>query len=168
MSHIIRRESHHLIRFADDFILIGLTKHNVYKAKNKIEAFLNIRGLSPNLVKSRVHKWFVGKKFDFLGWTFHLLVVKKTNWLTSFPKNTFTRLKNGIKLYIYPSNKSTKNFRTKVKELLSLKNVSLTPLQAIKRLNLMIECWDNYFLPSPNQYSLRARLDRYVFYRSKQ
>lgn len=168
MTHIIRKESNHLIRFADDFVLIGLTKQNVYKAKNKIEAFLNIRGLSLNLVKSRVHKWFVGKKFDFLGWTFHLLVVKTTNWLTRFSKNNFTRLKNGIKLYIYPSNKSTKNFRTKVKELLSLKNVSLTPLHAIKKLNLIIKCWSNYFLLSPNQYSLRARLDRYVFYRCKQ
>jgi len=36
----------------------------------------------------------------------------------------------------------------------------------IKKLNVIVLGWSNYFLPSPNQYMLRKSLDHYVFKRS--
>jgi len=161
-------ESAHLIRFADDFIFTSVTEKGTIRAKQAIEKFLEERGLTLNKEKTQIIKWTLGKKLNFLGWTFHLISPNKVNWLTDLPKSVSTRLKNRTKLYVYPSVKSTKNFRTKVKNLLSLKNAYLTPQQIIKKLNPIIWGWSNYFLPSPNQYSLRSYLDHYIFLKCKQ
>jgi len=161
-------ESAHLIRFADDFIFTSLTEKGTIRAKQAIEKFLEERGLTLNKEKTQIIKWTMGKKLNFLGWTFHLISPNKVNWLTDLPKSVSTRLKDRTKLYVYPSVKSTKNFRIKVKNLLSLKNVYLTPQQIIKKLNSIIWGWSNYFLPSPNQYSLRSYLDHYIFLKCKQ
>ena len=161
-------ESAHLIRFADDFIFTSVTEEGTVKAKQAVEKFLEERGLTLNEEKTQIIKWTMGKKLNFLGWTFHLISPNKVNWLTDLPKSVSTRLKDRTKLYIYPSVESTKNFRTKVKNLLSLKNAYLTPQQIIKKLNPIIWGWSNYFLPSPNQYSLRSHLDYYIFLKCKQ
>lgn len=161
-------QSAHLIRFADDFIFTCVTEEGILRAKKAIENFLRARGLSLNEEKTQIIKWTMGKKLNFLGWTFHLISPKKVNWLTDLPKSVSTRLKDRTKLYLYPSVKSTKNFRVKIKKLLSLKTTYLTPQQIIKKLNLIIWRWSNYFLPSPNQYGLRSNLDHYVFLKCKQ
>lgn len=161
-------ESAHLIRFADDFIFTSVTEQGVIKAKKSITEFLEKRGLALNKEKTQIMKWTMGGKLNFLGWTFHLISPNKVNWLTDLPKSVSTKLKDRTKLYIYPSVKSSKNFRTKIKNLLNLKNTNLTPQQMIKKLNPIIWGWSNYFLPSPNQYKLRSYLDHYIFFRCKQ
>jgi retron-type reverse transcriptase len=158
----------HLIRFADDFIFTSLTEEGSIRAKKSIEKFLEERGLALNEEKTKLIKWTMGKKLDFLGWTFHLISPNKVNWLTDLPKSISRRLKDRTKLYIYPSVKNTKNFRAKIKNLLCLKNTNLTPQKMIKNLNPIIWGWSNYYLPSPNQYRLRSYLDHYIFYRCKQ
>jgi retron-type reverse transcriptase len=158
----------HLIRYADDFVFTALDEQSVNNAKEHIERFLEDRGLSLNKEKTRIIKWSMGAKLDFLGWTFHLISPRKVNWLTDLPSSVSKRLKDRSKLYIYPSNKSTKKFRSNIKEILNIKNASYTPQQIIKMLNLVIWDWSNYYLPSPNQYSLRSNLDHYIYNRCKQ
>ena len=160
--------STHLIRFADDFIFTSITEQGVIRAKKSIETFLKERGLTLNAEKTQIIKWTMGKKLNFLGWTFHLISPNKVNWLTDLPKSISTRLKDRTKLYMYPSRESTKSFKTRIKDLLSLKNANYTPQQMIKKLNPIIWGWSNYFLPSPNQYRLRSYLDHYIFKRCKQ
>jgi retron-type reverse transcriptase len=160
--------STHLIRFADDFIFTSVTEQSTLKAKKSIETFLKKRGLTLNVEKTRIIKWTMGKKLNFLGWTFHLISPNKVNWLTDLPKSISTRLKDRTKLYVYPSRESTKSFKNDVKDLLSLRNTNFTPQQIIKKLNPTIWGWSNYFLPSPNQYALRSYLDHYIFKRCKQ
>lgn len=158
----------HLIRFADDFIFTSVTEQGVMRAKKSIETFLKKRGLTLNAEKTQIIKWTMGKKLNFLDWTFHLISPNKINWLTDLPKNISRSLKNRTKLYVYPSRESTKSFKNNIKDLLSLKNTNLTPQQIIKKLNPIIWEWSNYFLPSPNQYTLRSYLDHYIFKRCKQ
>jgi len=126
---------------------------------------LKERGLVLNTEKTQYLRWTMGKKLDFLGWTFHLISPKQVNWLTDLPKSVSTRLKNRTKLYVYPSNKSTSRLREIIKDILSMSNVGLTPEAIIKRLNEVICGWSNYFIPTANQYALRANLDNYIFKR---
>jgi hypothetical protein len=46
-----------------------------------------------------------------------------------------------------------------------MRYVSWRPQDIIRRLNPIIWGWSNYFLPSPNQYKLRSKLDQYIFRR---
>ena len=130
--------SAHLIRFADDFICISVTEQAILRAKKFTETFLKKRGLTLNAEKTRIIKWTMGNKLNFLGWTFHLVSPNKINWLTDLPKNIFTRLKDRTKLYVYPSRESTKSFKNDVKDLLNLRNTNCTPQQIIKKLNFIV------------------------------
>jgi len=131
-------KSTHLIRFADDFIFTSVKEQSILRAKKSIETFLKKRGLALNVEKTRIIKWTMGKKLNFLGWTFHLISPNKVNWLTDLPKSLSTRLKDRTKLYVYPSRESTKSFKNDVKDLLSLRNTNFTPQQIIKKLNPII------------------------------
>jgi RNA-directed DNA polymerase len=157
--------SAHLIRFADDFVFTTLNPQGAKNARKAIEEFLNIRGLSMSKEKTRVIKMSMGSKFDFLGWTFHLISPNKVNWLTDVANSVSTNLKDRTKLYVYPSAKSTSSFRYNIKQATSMKFVALGPRDMIKKLNAIIWGWSNYFIPSPNQYSLRSNLDHYTFKR---
>jgi retron-type reverse transcriptase len=149
----------HLIRFADDFLFTTINPEGIENALVGIKDFLKIRGLELSEEKTSKIKFSMGKKIDFLGWTFHMISPNKVNWLTNIPHSISTRL------FIYPSAKSTKNFRETIKEATSIKYASLRPQEMIKKLNPIIWGWSNYFLPSPNQYRLRTTLDHYVFRR---
>lgn len=157
--------STHLIRYADDFVFITQNPDGIERARAGINNFLGERGLKLNGDKTRTIKFSMGNKFDFLGWTFHMLSPDKVNWLTDVPHSISTRLKDRTKLYVYPSSESTKRFRAKIKDCTGMSSVGLKPTEVIRRLNQIIWGWGNYFTPSPNQYYLRASLDHFVFKR---
>ena len=155
-----------LIRFATNVIFVDITQKHVIKTKKRINKFLKKRNLT--LKKTKITEWSIKKKLNFLGWTFHFIYPNKRNWLTNLTKKTATKFKNQSKLYTYPSKKNTKNFKTEIKKLLSIKNSSLTPQQISKQLNSIVLSWSNYFLPSLNQRLLRSNLDYYILKRYKQ
>jgi Group II intron, maturase-specific domain/Reverse transcriptase (RNA-dependent DNA polymerase) len=157
--------STHLVRFADDFLLAAMNPEGIKNALVGIKAFLKTRGLELSEEKTSSIQFSMGRKIDFLGWTFHKIRPNKTNWLTNVPHFISIRLKDRIKMFSYPSAKNTKKFRETVKEATSMKYVSLKPQDMIRKLNFIIRGWSNYFLPSPNQYRLRGTLDHYVFRR---
>ncbi len=94
-----------------------------------------------------------------------MLSPNKVNWLTDVAHSVSTRLKDRTKLYIYPSVNSTARLRKTIKAVTSFKYVGLQPRDLIKLLNPIIWGWSNYFIPSPNQYKLRASLDHYFYKR---
>lgn len=156
----------HLVRYADDFIITTLGKEPMTNAIRGVKTFLAERGLEINEDKSQIIKWTMGKKLNFLGWTFHLLQPYHINWLTDIAKSLSNRLNDRIKVYVYPSSQSTKKFRDNIKTVTSSNNIHITPTELIKEfLNPLIYGWSNYFIPSPNQYELRKSLDHFVFTR---
>lgn len=159
--------STHLIRFADDFLFITSNPDGIENAMGSIKRFLEIRGLELSDEKTKIIRMTMGRKFNYLGWTFHMFSPKKINWLTNVAHSISTRLKDRTKLYIYPSNNNTKSFRNKIKEATSRKFINLRPQELIRKLNPIIWGWSNYFLPSLNQSALRSRLDNYIFTRCK-
>lgn len=155
--------STHLIRFADDFLLITMNPKGVENALRSIRRFLGERGLTLSEEKTRTIKMTMGSKLNFLGWTFHMLSPRKPNWLTNLPRSVSTRLKDRTKLYVYPSTKNTAKLRDTIKEVTSLKNTRIQPQDLIRQINPIIWGWSNYFNPGPNQYALRSNLDHYVY-----
>lgn len=155
----------HFIRFADDFLFTTINNEGIENALVGIKNFLKIRGLELSKERTSTIKFSTGRKISFLGWTFHMISPNKINWLTDVPHSNSTKLKDRTKLFIYPSAKNTKNFRENIKRATSMKYVSMRPQDMIKKLNPIIQEWSNYFLPSPNQYTLRSALDHYIFRR---
>lgn len=154
--------SSHLIRFADDFLFISPSAEGINNALRSIREFLGKRGLTLSEEKTRVIRMSMGKKLDFLGWTFHMLSPNKVNWLTDLPHSISTVLKDRTKLYIYPSRKNTCALRDSIKEWTGMKSVGLRPQELIRKINPIIRGWSNYFSPCPNQYALRASLDHHI------
>ena len=71
-----------LIRYADDFIVVVNDKEQAEMISNKIDIFLQERGLNKNLIKSKIFKWENNAKFDYLGFTFHYLLEKRFSKIT--------------------------------------------------------------------------------------
>lgn len=155
------------VRYADDIVIGCNSLDYMNLIKTRISEFLSLRGLELSNEKSRIIKWTFNKKFDFLGWTFHLIRPNKINWIIKAPKSRKGKLSDWVGLYIYPSKKSTLEFRKKVKKITSLSNSSVPMESIIKQLRTLILGWSNYYSPGGKLHMLRATLDWYVWRRCK-
>ncbi|MWP63280.1 group II intron reverse transcriptase/maturase [Gilliamella sp. Pas-s25] len=120
-SRKIRQHKTYMVRYADDFIISGISKELLEeKVIPIVEEFLKERGLRLSEKKTKVVH--IGQGFDFLGWT-----VRQFN----------------DKLIIKPSKKNVKAFYSKVRD--KIKKLSMAKQEdLIKRLNPMIRGWANY------------------------
>lgn len=110
-----------MIRYADDFIVVGKTKEFLtQEAKPIIETFMAIRGLKLSPEKTRVTH--INEGFDFLGQNIR---------------------KYGDKLLIKPSRKSIKNLLNKIREIVKTKPQMKT-CTMIRKLNPIMRGWVNY------------------------
>ena len=143
-SGIVRKQlTSTVIRFADNFLVIINDESQINYICNKIEIFLNNRGLTVNEKKMQKFLWKNNSKFDFLGFTFHNLTKPKIGKITEQRDSKNQRKIRGG-LYVYPSNTSVRQFRKKIKSLF-VKNLNLTPYKLILLLNPIIRYWGNYF-----------------------
>ena len=134
----------HLIRYADDFVVICKGKEEAESAPAEVKAWVEAQGLSLHPEKTRITDYGAGESFDFLGFTF----------------------KNGS---VFPRKKSVKNLRDKVRE--RTKRTAGKSLKAIiAELNPILRGWYQYFkASSESQFEsqdsfirrrIRAILDR--------
>jgi len=126
-GEIFKRYNTKIVRYADDFILMG--KEITKEIKEEVIEILKGMELSLNYEKSRVIKATEGS-FDFLGFTIR------------YDKDIYGRDKKYIN--IIPSEKSCKRFREKIKRVLNSK-VKLCPKEIVRRLNYIIRGWGNYY-----------------------
>jgi len=80
---------------------------------------------------------------------------------TQADKKGQVRLRGG--LYVYPSPKKVKEFKLKIKTLIS-KNQNASVYKLIQLLNPIIRGWGNYF--SVGTLRAFSRLDHFIFYRT--
>ena len=120
-SRKIRQHKTYMVRYADDFIISGISKELLEeKVIPVVEEFLKERGLTLSEKKTKV--MHIGEGFDFLGWT-----VRQFN----------------DKLIIKPSKKNVQAFYSKVRD--KIKKLSMAKQEdLIKKLNPMIRGWANY------------------------
>src|SRR5262249_31367793 len=133
-----RKSKVHLVRYADDFLITGISKELLRDQVQPLVAhFLKGRGLELSHEKTRITHLEDG--FDFLGQN-----------VRRYP---------GGKVLTKPSKQSVKTFLTKIRETIDSSG-SLTAGELIRRLNQQIKGWTMY-----HRYASSQRTFTYVDYR---
>ena len=141
------RHDAHLIRYADDMCV--LTDKEPSKAMAVIAELTDSLGLRLSPEKTRITTAQQG--FDFLG--FHFV-------------RAWNDRRNKDVTYVYPSVKSVRKFRDKVRDIIPLtKSHVKSEEQAVRELNLLITGWSNYFNHS-NASRAYNSLDRYIAWKA--
>ena len=147
-----RGETIHVIRYADDFVILHRDKSIVLEAREEIKNFLAPIGLELSEAKSRlthtlelqeddtIAEGFDGKTgFDFLGFTIKQFKTKHRS-----AKATTGELL-GYKTLVYPSRKSIKKYQQKLHDLILKDGKQYKQSALIKKLNPIIRGWASYF-----------------------
>ena len=159
VNSIIQKYGVRIVRYADDFVLLGKTIPPAVLDKLKSE--LRRMGLSLNEEKTRTVN-VRESAFDFLGFTIR------------YDRDLHGRDRKYLN--IIPSRKSCQKVRDKIKECLQ-DNPNASPHKLAAELNKIIQGWTNYFriagVSYPKKafrdlrYFLMAKLDRYYYRKSQ-
>lgn len=141
---LAEREGFHLIRYADDFVVLCRDQDEAKSALDAVREWVNSQGLTLHPEKTKVVDYGAGESFDFLGFTFR---------------------RGGF----FPRKKSIQNLRDKVRDK-TRRNSGRSLLAIIAELNPVFRGWYQYFkASSASQFEaqdsfvrrrLRAILDR--------
>jgi RNA-directed DNA polymerase len=160
-SSIVRKTlTSSIVRYADDFIVVVNDKKQAEIISDKIDTFLQERGLNKNPIKSKVLKWENNAKFDYLGFTFHYILEKRFSKITMQRKHNTNFVRSGS--YVYPSKLKVQLFKNKIKETIK-SNLNVSPYRLVNILNPIIRGWGNYF--GIGTLRVFSRLDHYIWYR---
>ena len=147
-----------LVRYADDFVVMCSTLSEAQAAQRRATAMMGDLGLSLHPEKTRVVDLREGKEgFDFLGWHFHARMSGKL-----WERQRIVR----YYLHRWPSVRSMKRARQRVSAMTARSQVGMELDAVIKRLNLFLRGWGNYF-KTGNSADKFVSLDRYVAWRLK-
>jgi RNA-directed DNA polymerase len=137
-----------VVRYADDFVVLGETPEQIQNFKIALEVFLKSRGVEINHEKTKITE--ISEGFDFLGFN-----------LKEYPNPArMGGTKKGIFL-LHPSAKNLGKLKMKIREI--IKGAGSGPMYAaIVKLNRLLRGWSEYF-----RYASSSRIfntvDRYVF-----
>jgi len=145
-----------LVRYADDFVVLCTSQSQAEEAQRRATAILGDLGLQLHPDKTRVVDLREGKEgFDFLGCHLRARMSGKL-WES----------KRIIRYYLHrwPSVRSMKRARARVRAMTSRSQVGQELQAVIKRLNLFLRGWGNYFR-NGNAADKFVEMDRYVAWR---
>jgi len=147
-----------LIRYCDDFVVLCETREQAEQGQERVTAILGELGLELHPDKTRVVDLREGKEgFDFLGCHLHARMSGRL-W----------EQRRIIRYYLHrwPSVRSMKRARGRVKALTGRSQVGMELEAVIERLNLFLRGWGNYFRTG-NAADKFVSMDRYVAWRLK-
>ncbi len=145
-----------LVRYADDFVVLCETRAEAEEAQRRAGALLGDLGLALHPDKTRVVDLREGSEgFDFLGCHLHARMSGRL-W----------EQKRIVRYYLHrwPSQRSMKRARQRVKALTGRSQVGQQLEVVIERLNLFLRGWGNYFRTG-NAATKFVSMDRYVWWR---
>ena len=147
-----------LVRYADDFVVLCSSAARAEQAQQRARALLRDLGLQLHPDKTRVVDLREGKEgFDFLGC--HLRA-RMSGRLWEQKRIV------GYYLHRWPSMRSMKRARLRIKALTSRSRVGMQLQDVIGALNLFLRGWGNYFRTG-NAAVKFVELDRHVAWRLK-
>lgn len=166
-----RAMSIHLIRYADDFVILHQDKSIILEAREEIKNFLKPIGLELSLAKCRLtHTLSLGEDdteaegfdgeagFNFLGFT-----IKQFKSRHRSAKATTGEVL-GFKTLIYPSKKSINKHQQKLHDLVLRQGPALNQVALIKKLNPIIRGWAAYFGVSDANTTHTLGMQDYLLY----
>ena len=145
-----------VVRYADDFVVLCRSQEQAEEARRCATAILGDLGLRLHPDKTRTVDLREGNEgFDFLGCHFHAHMSGKL-W----------EQKRVIRYYLHrwPSVRSMKRARVRIKALTARSQVGQQLEDVIRRLNSFLWGWGNYFR-SGNAAKKFSQLDEYVAWR---
>jgi RNA-directed DNA polymerase len=144
-----------LVRFADDGVVMCRTRQQADQALTKITEILALLGLEVHPDKTKVVDLREGREgFDFLGWHFHARL--------SGP--LWERGISRYYLHRWPSQRSMKRVRGKIKALTGRRSIHRDIRDVIADLDPILRGWGNYFRTG-NAAKKFNQLDSYVWKR---
>lgn len=147
-----------LVRYADDFVVICRTRKSCEQAEARIRVILARLGLELHPDKTRRVELYDGKEgFDFLGCHLHKRMSGKI-WERERRRLYF--------LHRWPSRRSMKHIRQRVRELTPKGRCHADLREVIADLNPVLRGWGNYFRTG-NAAKCFNQLDTYVWRRLK-
>jgi len=147
-----------VVRYADDFVVLCRTRAEAEQAQERATVILGELGLRLHPDKTRVVDLREGRQgFDFLGCHLRARMSGKL-W----------EQRRIIRYYLHrwPSVRSMKRARARVKALTGRSQVGMELKAVIERLNLFLRGWGNYFRTG-NAAERFITIDRYVAWRLK-
>jgi len=145
-----------VVRYADDFVVLCSSQQEAEQAKEHAGGFLGDLGLSLHPDKTRVVDLREGQEgFDFLGCHFRARMSGKL-----WEQRRIVR----YYLHRWPSVRSMKRARARIKALTARSQVGEPLPGVIARLNQFLRGWGNYFRTG-NAGDKFRQLDRYVSWR---
>jgi RNA-directed DNA polymerase len=147
-----------VVRYADDFVVLCSSREQAEEANRRASALLGDLGLRLHPDKTRVVDLREGKEgFDFLGCHFHARMSGRI-WED----------RRIIRYYLqrWPSVRSMKRARARIKVLTRRSQVGQQLPDVIARLNRFLRGWGNYFRTG-NAAPKFIAMDRYVAWRLK-
>jgi RNA-directed DNA polymerase len=147
-----------LVRYADDFVVLCKTRAQAEEAQQRAAELLGELGLTLHPDKTAVVDLREGRQgFDFLGCHFHARMSGKL-W----------EQRRTIRYYLHrwPSVRSMKRARARVKALTGRSQVGKDLPEVIGALNRFLRGWGNYFRTG-NATNSFVSLDRHVVWRLK-
>jgi RNA-directed DNA polymerase len=145
-----------LVRYADDFVVLCSTRDQAEQARQRATAILGGLGLELHPDKTRVVDLREGREgFDFLGCHFHARMSGRL-W----------EQKRIVRYYLHrwPSQRSMKRARQRVKDLTCRRRVGIELPEVIADLNRFLRGWGNYFRTG-NATNKFTSLDDHVVWR---
>jgi RNA-directed DNA polymerase len=145
-----------LVRYADDYVVLCKSRDEAEQAHRLPSELMGELGLSLHPDKTRAVDLRSGREgFDFLGCHFHARMSGK-QW----------EQRRIVRYYLqrWPSLRSMKRARARVKALTGRSQVGMELQDVIERLNLFLRGWGNYFRTG-NAATKFVSLDRYVAWR---
>jgi RNA-directed DNA polymerase len=147
-----------LVRYADDFVVLCKTASAAEQARERATVIQGGLGLSLHPDKTRVVDLRAGREgFDFLGC--HLRARMSGPIWEKYGKVRYY-------LHRWPSARSMKRARTRIRELTDRRWVGAELKDVIGRLNLFLRGWGNYFRTG-NAANKFVSIDRHVAWRLK-
>jgi group II intron reverse transcriptase/maturase len=145
-----------LVRYADDFVIICQSRKACAEAESRIRVILSRLGLRLHPTKTRRVELYDGREgFDFLGCHLHKRLSGKL--LEQQGKRLYF-------LHRWPSQRSMKRIRQRVRELTPRRRCHEDLRVLIRRLNPVLRGWANYFRTG-NAAKRFVQLDTYVWRR---
>jgi RNA-directed DNA polymerase len=136
-----------IVRYADDFVILGETEEDAKLSKKDVENFLKLRGLELSPEKTKIRH--ITEGFDFLGLNVRHYKVKNT--------------KTGYKLLIKPSKKFLQKTRSDIREIF-LSHSGKRVGDLIGKINPVIRGKANYLKRYVSSKAFSG-LDSYLFMR---
>lgn len=146
------KNSLHIIRYADDFVILHNDKDIILKCKTEVERFLKDCGLKLSEAKTRLthtlklqdddspSEGFDGViGFNFLGFTIKQFKTRHRSYKATNGEYL------GFRALIYPSKKSMNKHQVALHDAILGSGKKLTQAMVIKKINPIIRGWAQYF-----------------------